>query len=98
VSDFIKRDPLSPSFIIYNRTETLRKIEVFRAKLPWISLFYALKANPIDPLLRDVVGAGAGVDCASKAEIQEALNVGMILKIQFRPTQKSAYLFKSCQR
>jgi diaminopimelate decarboxylase len=82
VSDFVKRDPLSPSFMIYNRTETLRKIAVFRAKLPWINLFYAMKANPIDALLRDVVGAGTGVDCASRAEIQEALNVGIISMIQ----------------
>lgn len=35
-----------------------------------------MKANPIDALLRDVVGAGVGIDCASRAEIQEALNVG----------------------
>jgi|JI6StandDraft_1071083.scaffolds.fasta_scaffold07085_9 diaminopimelate decarboxylase len=70
VSDFVKRDPLSPSFIVYNRTETLRKINVFRTKLPWVNLYYAMKANPIEALLRDVVGAGGGVDCASKAEIQ----------------------------
>lgn len=77
VSDFIKRDPLSPSFIVYNRTETLRKIKIFREKMPWVNLFYAMKANPIDPLLRDVIQSGCGIDCASRAEIQEALNEGM---------------------
>lgn len=78
LSDFIKRDPFSPSFIIYNRTETVRKVNKFKATLPWIDVHYAMKANPIDELVRDVISAGAGLDCASRAEIQEALNLGTL--------------------
>lgn len=48
LSDFVKRDPLSPSFIIYNKTETVRKVNKFKSSLPWINIHYAMKANPID--------------------------------------------------
>lgn len=67
LAEFVKKDPISPSFLIYNRTETIRKVKKFKASLPWIHIHYAMKANPIAALVKDVMASGAGLDCASKA-------------------------------
>lgn len=74
---FIESDPLSSSFLIYNSNYTLNKIKKWRQKLPWIKPFYAIKSNPIQPLLTDVVSSELGLDCASKGEIQRAFNLGV---------------------
>jgi diaminopimelate decarboxylase len=69
-------DPNSSSFLIYNSHEAQRKIKNWKVTLPWIHAHYAIKSNPITPLLEDLHEGGAGFDCASKKEIQLALDVG----------------------
>jgi diaminopimelate decarboxylase len=69
-------DPNSSSFLIYNSHEAQRKIKNWKTTLPWIHAHYAIKSNPITPLLEDLHHGGAGFDCASKKEIQLALDVG----------------------
>lgn len=32
--------------MVYNSRETIRKIRNWKEKLPWIKVFYAVKANP----------------------------------------------------
>jgi diaminopimelate decarboxylase len=51
----------------------------FKSSLPWINVHYAMKANPIDELVRDVIENGAGLDCASRAEIQEAIDLANMM-------------------
>lgn len=72
----VNEDPHSHSFLIYNSNETKRKVNQWREHLSWISPFYAIKANPIKPLVNDLSQAGFGFDCASKAEIETALKQG----------------------
>jgi diaminopimelate decarboxylase len=43
----------------------LRKINTWKEKLPWIRPFYAIKSNPVEPLVKDVLENGAGFDVAS---------------------------------
>lgn len=74
---FIDSDPLSSSFLIYNSKYTLQKIATWKRVLPWIKPFYAIKSNPIMPLVQDVANSNLGFDCASKGEIQKALNLGV---------------------
>lgn len=74
---FIESDPMSSSFLIYNSNYTLSKIKKWKQNLPWIKPFYAMKSNPITPLIQDVVNSDLGLDCASKGEIQRALNFGV---------------------
>lgn len=74
---FIDSDPLSSSFLIYNSNYTLSKIKTWQKKLPWIKPFYAIKSNPIQPLLTDVVSSELGLDCASKGEIKRGLDLGV---------------------
>jgi diaminopimelate decarboxylase len=73
---FVKQDPQGHSFLVYNSAEVQRKHQDWTTTLPWIKPFYAIKSNPINPLLTDLVNRGAGLDCASKAEIKKALSVG----------------------
>jgi len=39
-------------------------------------MFYAIKSNPIQPLLTDMLANQAGFDCASKGEIKTVLKLG----------------------
>jgi len=49
----------------------------WQSKLPWIQAFYAIKSNPIFPLLNDLSAKeNVGFDCASKTEIKIALELG----------------------
>jgi diaminopimelate decarboxylase len=58
----------------------------WQSKLPWIQAFYAIKSNPIFPLLNDLyiilinftrsAKENVGFDCASKTEIKIALELG----------------------
>lgn len=73
----ITKDPKGSSFLVYNGAEAKRKISNWKATLPWIKPFYAIKSNPIRNLLRDLKNDGANLDCASKAEIQLAFSMGL---------------------
>lgn len=74
---FVEADPLSSSFLIYNSKYTMNKIQAWKKALPWIKPFYAIKSNPIMPLIQDVARSNLGFDCASKGEIQKAINLGV---------------------
>ena len=74
---FVETDPLSSSFLIYNSKYTMGKIQTWKKTLPWIKPYYAMKSNPIMPLIQDVARSNLGFDCASKGEIQKALNLGI---------------------
>lgn len=74
---YINQDPLGQSFLVYNSHEALRKLNAWRSKLSWIQPFYALKSNPIEPLVHDLTSNGAGLDVASQGEIKKGLEMGV---------------------
>ncbi|KAL4450285.1 hypothetical protein ABPG74_008991 [Tetrahymena malaccensis] len=74
---FVNQDPFGQSFLVYNSHEALRKLNAWRSKLSWIQPFYALKSNPIDPLVEDLCSNGAGLDVASQGEIKKGLEMGI---------------------
>lgn len=57
--------------------------EVYRQHLRWkmnlgrVKPFYAVKCNPDDEVLRLLAKLGSGFDCASQAEIEQVLNLGI---------------------
>lgn len=55
----------------------MTKLNNWKSTLPWITPFYAIKSNPIKPLLQDLAGAGGSFDCASKGEIKTILAHGV---------------------
>jgi|688.fasta_scaffold666306_1 hypothetical protein len=46
ISEFIKRDDLSSSILVYNPSEALNKIASWNKALPWIKPHYAIKSSP----------------------------------------------------
>ena len=53
------------------------KVEKWKSKLPWIQPYYAVKSNPIKPLISDLSNMEVNFDCASKNEIKLILNLGV---------------------
>jgi len=63
--------------LVYNPAEALRKITAWKNSLPWIQPHYAIKSCPSMDLIKDLAAQGAGMDCASRAEIETALQAGV---------------------
>lgn len=62
--------------MLYNSTELSRKVRNWKKALPWIAPHYAIKSNPSMPILNDLQEHGCGFDCASRAELENVLDVG----------------------
>ena len=62
--------------MLYNPTEATRKLANWKKALPWIKPHYAIKSNPYEGMVSDILGNGAGADCASKEEIELCLGMG----------------------
>ncbi len=79
ISQFVGKDALSSSILVYNPVEASRKIAAWKKALPWILPHYAIKSSPSMDLIKDLANQGAGMDCASKAEIESSLEAGVTL-------------------
>lgn len=73
----LKEDPVQNSVLFYNPNDTNSQLNRWRKVLPWIQPFYAIKSNPISPLLNTLAEHGSSFDCASKSEIEQVLNLGV---------------------
>ncbi|MFO7675216.1 MAG: type III PLP-dependent enzyme [bacterium] len=65
----------TPLFVI-SKTILLDQVARFRALLPRVEPWYAVKANPNPHILKLLVGAGLGFDVASMPEIEWLLEAG----------------------
>lgn len=65
----------TPLFV-YDFAPVAAKIGRFRAAFPGIDLHYAVKANPYDHLLKEMVSRTDGLDIASGGELALALQAG----------------------
>ena len=54
ISDFVAKDSLSSSILIYNPAESARRIANWKASLPWIQPHYAIKSCPSMDLIKDL--------------------------------------------
>ncbi len=64
-------------FYAYSRALLRRRIEELRAILPaHVKLHYAMKANPLPPLVCFMAGLVDGIDVASAGELKVALDAG----------------------
>ncbi len=52
------------------------RYEALVAALPGVSVFYAMKANPLPEVLRMLVDLGSSFDVASIGEVEQCLSVG----------------------
>ncbi|KAK8735220.1 hypothetical protein OTU49_005567 [Cherax quadricarinatus] len=81
IMDIIKelaRDPgQEDPFYVLDVGDIVQKIKVWKLKMPRVDPFYAVKCND-DPTVLEILAAlGIGFDCASKAEMQKVLQLGV---------------------
>ncbi|CAD8045762.1 unnamed protein product [Paramecium sonneborni] len=76
--NYARIDPYDHSFMIYNPNELKNKINSWKQIFPWITPYYAIKSNPIKPIIQDILNGPYGTfDCASKGEIQMVMKYGV---------------------
>ena len=57
---------MDDTFYIYDLGNVTRLFKAWRAAMPRVTPFYAVKCNPEPALLKLLFSLGAGFDCASK--------------------------------
>ncbi|KAI1505660.1 pyridoxal-dependent decarboxylase [Biscogniauxia marginata] len=65
------------TFFVGDLGEVYRQHMRWKKNLPRVKPFYAVKCNPDPKVLQLLAGLGTGFDCASKAEIEQVLNMGI---------------------
>ncbi|EME39310.1 hypothetical protein DOTSEDRAFT_75136 [Dothistroma septosporum NZE10] len=65
------------AFFVADLGEVYRQHMRWKKHLPRVTPHYAVKCNPDDAILRLLAKLGAGFDCASKAEIEQVLGLGV---------------------
>lgn len=88
----IKRMLGGTPFYAYSRSAIRKRVEEVRQALPaGIKLNYAIKANPMCPIVQDLGRVVDGFDCASAGEVHLALNTGVAAsRISFTGPGKSS--------
>jgi len=68
---------LDDTAYVYDLGNLIRLFRSWRAAMPRVHPFYAVKCNPEPALLRLLAALGAGFDCASKAELESVMALGV---------------------
>lgn len=82
------------AFFVADLGEVYRQHVRWQKRLPRITPHYAVKCNPDTAVLRLLAKMGAGFDCASKAEIEQVLAIGVAPSriIYAQPCKTKSYL------
>ncbi len=65
----------TPIYIV-SKKKLIDNYQLLDKALPAVKIYYAMKANPHEEILKTLAGIGAGFDVASKGEIQGAIMAG----------------------
>ena len=65
------------AFFLTDLGKVVGQYDQWRALCPTVEPFYAVKCNNDPAILRTLAALGAGFDCASKAEIEQVLEIGV---------------------
>ncbi|EDQ89331.1 uncharacterized protein MONBRDRAFT_32398 [Monosiga brevicollis MX1] len=65
------------AFFLVDLGSVYRQHHLFKQELPDVTPFYAVKCNPDPMILRCLASLGANFDCASRAEIEAVLGIGV---------------------
>jgi ornithine decarboxylase len=76
INHFLETHQSDQPFFIVNLKEVIKKINLWRERLPTVDPFYAVKCNPDDIIIRLMSSMGLGFDCASKNEIARVVSAG----------------------
>ncbi|KAK3491323.1 ornithine decarboxylase [Neurospora crassa] len=82
------------TFFVADLGEVYRQHLRWKLNLPRVKPFYAVKCHPDERLLQLLAALGTGFDCASKAEIEQVLRMGVDPSriIYAQPCKTNSYL------
>ncbi|KAG6136308.1 Ornithine decarboxylase [Claviceps purpurea] len=82
------------SFFVADLGDVYRQHIRWKKNLPRVKPFYAVKSNPDPQVIRLLAELGTGFDCASKAEIEQVLGIGVSPEriIYAQPCKTSSYV------
>lgn len=76
VEEIIHTDQEEP-FLVADLADIVYKYKIWKLRMPRIQPFYAVKCNDAPAVLHLLAALGTGFDCASKAEIENVLSIGV---------------------
>ncbi len=84
----------------FSKSEIQKNYKYISKKLPLCKLFYAMKANGNEKVLKEIKETGAGIECASKYEFDRARRVGVnstniILGLPVKTVETIEYTYKN---
>ncbi|RHY22706.1 hypothetical protein DYB32_009424 [Aphanomyces invadans] len=65
------------AFYVVDTSAVEDRFNLWMKYLPYVKPYYAVKCNPDPSILKTLARLGTGFDCASQAEIQEVLKLGV---------------------
>lgn len=77
IKDIVSCDQQEDAFYVCDIGDIVRKHKTWKAKMPRIEPYYAVKCNDGFAVLEVLAALGTGFDCASKAEINKILSLGV---------------------
>lgn len=77
IKDIANNETQEDAFYVCDIGDIVRKHKIWKAKLPRIEPYYAVKCNDSLAVLEVLAALGTGFDCASKAEINKILSLGV---------------------
>lgn len=82
------------TFFVADLGEVYRQYQRWKLNLPRVRPFYAVKCNPDPKVLKLLSELGTGFDCASKAEIEQVLDLGLAPErvIYAQPCKTNSYV------
>jgi len=82
------------AFYVIDLGVVLKKFKQWVQYLPRVKPFYAIKCNPNTAIVKTLASLGANFDCASKAEIQQILGLGISSSriIYANPTKMKSHI------
>lgn len=81
-------------FYVFNIGDIVKKHQIWIEQMPRVVPHYAVKCNDNDVVLATLVALGTSFDCASKAEINKVLSLGVNPEriIFANPTKPKAHI------
>ncbi|XP_072048057.1 ornithine decarboxylase-like [Amphiura filiformis] len=77
VKDSQDREEADDGFIVFDLGDVIAKQRQWKELLPRVKPFYAVKCRPYSVILKMMAAMGISFDCASKAEIENVLRLGV---------------------
>ncbi|MEW5298294.1 MAG: hypothetical protein WDW36_001434 [Sanguina aurantia] len=74
---FISQNQLDDTFFIIDLGNVMRMLQAWRAAMPRVTPFYAVKCYPDVGMLRLMAAMDMGFDCASAGEVETVLSLGV---------------------